>query len=159
VRTERFSSALLSTLIAISLTAPAITLLSVSSATPTSAQANYTIIVRGKENAININQDAEPPWREYAAGDRPPIMAAKSVGSGKVVAAGFVPTCRNGQWNDTRNPHPHLDILLDKAFQWMKPGATKVLWYEGYGVLQHLRDVQSARRKPKAQIWIRDRHG
>jgi len=61
-------------------------------------------------------------------------MVAARVGSGAVVAAGTVATCRNTRWNDNRNTDPYFDVLLDKAFQWMKPGATKVLWFEGYGV-------------------------
>jgi hypothetical protein len=54
------------------------------------------------------------------------------VGAGAVVAAGMVNTCRDGNWNSTNNTAPYFDVLLDKAFQWMKPGATKVLWYAGY---------------------------
>ncbi|MDI6819967.1 MAG: FixG Ig-like domain-containing protein [Candidatus Hodarchaeaceae archaeon] len=96
------------------------------------------VIVRGKETAFNINQTGDKPWKFYVAGDRPPIMAAQRIGAGAVVAAGLAATARDGRWNDARagraNPLPHLDILLDKAFRWMKPGAAKVLWYEGYGV-------------------------
>ena len=91
-------------------------------------------IVRAKETAQNINQVGAPPWLEYKEGDRPPIMVAKRVGSGGVLAGGTAPTCRNGRWNDPGNPDPHFDDLLDVAFQWMVPGATNVLWYEGHYV-------------------------
>jgi hypothetical protein len=104
-----------------------------------------TVVVRGKENAYNINQTGDDPWKWYKAGDYPPVMAARKVGDGAFVAAGVAASFEDiedaefGRWNDARegyepNPLPHLDKLLDVAFQWMKPGATKVLWYEGYNV-------------------------
>jgi len=55
-------------------------------------------------------------------------MAAKEVGSGAVVL-GSSPTCRNTRWTSGE-----WDVLLDKAFKWMVPGADNVLWYEGYMV-------------------------
>jgi len=61
-------------------------------------------------------------------------MVAKRVGSGAAIAAGFAPAARDGDWNNPDNPDNHLPELLHASFQWMKPGATKVLWYEGYGV-------------------------
>lgn len=103
-------------------------------------------IVRGKETTYNLNQTGDKPWKWYKEGDYPPIVMAKNVGNGKVVAASVATSFEDietapefGRWNDARegyerNPLPHLDILLDVAFQWMVPGATKVLWYEGYNV-------------------------
>ena len=105
------------------------------------------VVVRGKEDAYNMNQTGDKPWKWYKEGDYPPITAAKKVGGGAVVAAGVASSFEDietapefGRWNDARagyepNPLPHLDKLLDVAFQWMVPGATKVLWYEGYNVL------------------------
>jgi hypothetical protein len=61
-------------------------------------------------------------------------MVAAKVGGGAVVAAGTASTCRDNRWNNPSNPIPYFDILLDKVFQWMKPGAKKVLWFEGYSV-------------------------
>jgi len=98
---------------------------------------NYEIIVRGKENAYTENHDAYPPQQYYVFGDRPPIMAAKRIGSGAVVVAGISATCRNGRWNSANNPDKHLDILLDCAFQWMVPGAENLLWYEGYNAFNN----------------------
>jgi len=104
------------------------------------------VIVRGKENTYNVNQTGDKPWKWYKAGDRPPIVMAKEISEGAVVAAGVAASFEDieeapeyGRWNDARagyeaNPLPHLDIFLDCAFKWMAPGATKVLWYEGYGV-------------------------
>ena len=62
---------------------------------------------------------------------------ADRIGSGAVVAAGTAATCRNGAWNRSGNPVPHFDDLLDVAFQWMKPGATKVLWFQGHTVFNN----------------------
>jgi len=105
----------------------------------------YSIVLWGKDGTYNTNAsggEGIKPWKEYPPGSRPPIMVAKRMGTGAVVAAGFVPSCRGKtndpnnppRWNDPDNPHPHIDVLLDKAFQWMKSRATEVLWYEGYGV-------------------------
>jgi parallel beta-helix repeat protein len=97
----------------------------------------YETIVRGKDTtSYNVDHTGDAPWVWYAQSDRPPIMAAKRVGSGAVLAAGTAATCCGG----TTYPAPQRwvsgewDVLLDKAFQWMVPGATKVLWYQGYGV-------------------------
>ena len=65
-------------------------------------------------------------------------MAAIRVGAGAVVATGAVSTCRDNRWNNPDNPDPYLDVLLDNAFQWMKSGAKKVLWYQSYGVYNAL---------------------
>jgi len=150
MRIERLKGALFLTLMATSLTAPAIlTILPpfVNTASASNQAGKTTIglysvcsliienladnyeIVRGKENAYTVDQDGYPPQRFYVAGDRPPIMAAKRVDSGAVVAAGLSATSRNGRWNSSGNPDRHLDILLDCAFQWMVPGAENVLWY------------------------------
>jgi hypothetical protein len=61
-------------------------------------------------------------------------MIVTKYGTGGVAAAGMAATLKNGRWNGLANPGPHLDVLLDKTFQWMAPGAERVLWYEGYGV-------------------------
>ena len=105
-----------------------------SSPQPASAQVVYENIIHGKSTAYNIDQAGDKPWRQYSPGDLPSIMTAKRIGSGAVVAAGTVATCRNTRWNNTNNSRRYLDTLLDKAFQWMKPGAKNVLWYEGYSV-------------------------
>jgi hypothetical protein len=98
------------------------------------------VVARGKENAYATdNPNTPPPFVLYAADNRPPIMAAQRVGAGGVLALGISPTLDDGKWNDAANLAPHLDVLLDIAFQWMKPGAKNVLWYTGYGV---------ARKKP-----------
>jgi uncharacterized membrane protein len=87
------------------------------------------IIVRGDDGAYNLHFHADPPWQWYEAGDYPPLAAAKEVGNGRVVAATFVSTCRDGRWEEGE-----FDVLLDEIFQWLKPGAKKVLWYQGHGV-------------------------
>lgn len=98
------------------------------------AQGTYDNILLGAATAYNINQVGAPAWITYPKGSLPPIMVAQRVGTGGVVAAGIAPTCRDTRWNGTTNPYPYLDKLLDAAFKWMKPGATKVLWFQGYGV-------------------------
>ena len=93
------------------------------------------IIIRGGPSAYNKSRlDTPPPYRKYVAGDYPPVMIVAKYGTGGVAAAGIAATLKNGRWNGLANPGPHLDVLLDKTFQWMAPGAENVLWYEGYGV-------------------------
>jgi len=116
-------------LVIASLLAPILTLTNIAE-----AQATDTIILRGKSSTHTEDQTGDPPWLWYEKGDLPPIMVARRFSSGAVVAAGIVCTCRNGRWNDASNPYPHLDDLLDASFQWMVPGATSVIWYEGYEV-------------------------
>jgi len=128
-RIERFKGILLSTLIIASLTLSVIAVTSILSTSSVSASPNgYEIIIRGKGTAYNVDFTDDEPWVWYALGDLPPIMAAKRIGSGAVVAAGTAHTCRDvpepckwieGEW----------DVLLDIAFKWMKPSTTKVLWY------------------------------
>lgn len=101
--------------------------------TPLSAQGDEPVVViSGKDTAFNKNMEGDPPLKDYESS--PPVMIAVRVGSGAVVAAGTAGACRDGNWNDPDNPYPYLDKLLDAAFEWMVPGATKVLWYEGYSV-------------------------
>ncbi|MFQ6079428.1 MAG: hypothetical protein ACE5NJ_09885, partial [Thermodesulfobacteriota bacterium] len=101
--------------------------------TPLSAQVGGPeIIISGKDTAFNTDQAGDPPLKEYSSS--PPIMIAVEVDNGAVVAAGTAGSVRDGNWNNPDNPYPYLDKLLDAAFKWMVPGATKVLWYEGYGV-------------------------
>ena len=126
---KSFKAALMSTLVLASLLAPLLALMGTAE-----AQATYDNILRGAATAYNINQVGNPPWKSYEKGSLPPIMVAQRVGTGGAVAAGIAPTCRNTRWDGTTNPYPHLDKLLDAAFQWMKSGATKVLWFQGYGV-------------------------
>jgi hypothetical protein len=101
--------------------------------TPSNAQGgeNAIIVVSGTATTYNNDTAGLPPLKFYKSS--PPLMAATRVGAGAVVAAGMVNTCRDGNWNNTNNTAPYFDVLLDKAFQWMKSGATKVLWYGGYG--------------------------
>lgn len=119
----------------VALVAPAITTISLLSVSPVFA-AGYDIVVRAGENAYANDINPPPPWVKYTAGSYPPLMVAKQVGSGAVVAGGFGHTLRNGRWNDSDIPkaYRNFDSLLDKAFQWMVSGATDVLWYEGYDV-------------------------
>jgi len=107
-------------------------LLSLALVIPSSAQGQPIIIVSGESTGYNINTTGAPPLKWYKSS--PALMVGAKVGSGAVVAAGIASTSRDNRWNNPANPDPNLDVLLDKAFQWMKPGATKVLWYEGYGV-------------------------
>ena len=135
MRAGRFRAALLSTLIVASLMLPIISTISLLSVSPTSASPDPDEnVVRAKDTAMNINQEGPPPWFEYKVGDRPLNMVSKRVGTtGGVFAMGASSTCRNARWNDTNNPGG-FDDLLDVAFQWMVPGATNVLWYEGHTV-------------------------
>jgi len=65
-------------------------------------------------------------------------MAAKRIGSGAVVAAGLARTTNGGVGYPTarRWKVGELDVLLDNAFRWMRPGPLEnrdnVLWYGEY---------------------------
>ncbi len=104
--------------------------------TPSNAQGgeNRIIAVSGTATAYNNDTGGLSPLKFYKTS--PPLMAATRVGAGAVVAAGMAATCPNNDWNRLINPAPYLNVLLDKAFQWMKSGATKVLWYEGHSVYE-----------------------
>ena len=106
-------------------------------------------IVRGDVTGYNVDAadpDPEegtdpPPEVWYSAGDYPPLMVAKEVENGAVVAAALVSACRNTRWNydfAVSAGTAKLDVLLDKTFQWMVPGAVDVLWYEGYGDVYYI---------------------
>jgi len=148
VRTDKFNSALLSTLIIVSLMAPAVSIVLVLTAGQVSAEPDHWNICTGKENAISQDETGDPPWHLYEAGDFPPVFVAQEniggEGGGKAVAAGLCWAIRDGYWNDDGTGYGrglitdnHLDVLLDKTFQWMVPSATKVLWYKGYDVYAH----------------------
>ncbi len=135
MRTKRFKAALLSILVVASLLAPMLALIGTSEAKVYPDVDN--IILRGSEYAYGTEdtiRDQAPPIVKYAEGDFPPIIMADRIGSGAVVAAGLGATSRNGAWDITGNPDPHLDVLLDVIFQWMVPDASYVLWYEGHNV-------------------------
>jgi len=127
VRTEKFNSALLSTLIVFSLIVPAITLLSVSQASAQNPNSD-NIIVQGDTDAKNISTEGTPPpWKVYGEGDNPPIMWAEEVDAGAVVAAGFSRMTNGGEnypgklnWKVGE-----LDVLFDVAFRWMKSDNTE----------------------------------
>jgi hypothetical protein len=111
--------------------------------TPSNAQGGENaiiVVVSGTTTAYNNDLAGLSPLKFYKSS--PPLMAATRVGAGAVVAAGIVNTCRGSNWNNVNNPLPHLDVLLDKTFQWMKSGATKVLWYGGYNVYSTLSSCQ-----------------
>lgn len=140
MKTKRPKAVLLSTLIITSLVVPAVAVtLTLSASSVSASPDSYENIIRGKGTAKNVDQEGEAPWHEYES--QPLIMTAKRVGSGGVAAAGIIPTCRTSPtpgWKNPANPFPHLDILFDNLFQWMVPGATNVIWYEGYNVYNTL---------------------
>ena len=123
----------------VSLMAPAITTITLLSVSPVYAQSgSYENIVRCGDTAYNYDGDATAPWKWYGPDEseqRPPVMVANTVDDGAVVAAGFARTANTNRWDDTipvPNSHPYLDVLFDKAFQWMTglaPNQMDVLWY------------------------------
>jgi len=120
-------------LISILIITAALTFLTSSSAAAENSES--IIIIRGGPSAYNKSRiNTPPPYRKYVAGDYPPVMIVTKYGTGGVAAAGMAATLKNGRWNSLANPGPHLDVLRDKTFRWMAPGAERVLWYEGYGV-------------------------
>jgi uncharacterized repeat protein (TIGR01451 family) len=135
MKSKNFNAILLLTLVVALLSAPAVLTVSFLPVSPVSALGSYDIILTGKATAYNIDQAGDKPWHNYPLGSNPPIMVAKKVDNGAVVAAGIVPTCRTSPtpgWDYSDVPlTQYLDVLFDKSFQWMNSGATKVLWYEG----------------------------
>jgi hypothetical protein len=122
------------------------------SVSPASAQdEDADFIISGKPTAATVNKSGYPPDNYYTSS--PPIMAAKRIGSGAVVAAGIVAGCRDGNWNDPANPYPHLDALLDVIFQWMVPGADNLIWYGGHEV------YNNAYRCPQLIEVLKDNFG
>jgi hypothetical protein len=107
------------------------------------------VILRGKDNAYNIDQNGPEPMVWYSEGDNPPILVAERYISpenerrGAVAAGGFASTCRNTRWNTTYAPENlrNLDQLLDMLFQWMKPCAENVLWYQGHNVYNKIENA------------------
>ena len=69
------------------------------------------------------------PLVPFAEGSYPEIAAFGRLGNGNVIAAGLAWNCINGMWKLGQ-----FDVLFDIMFQHLNPGATKILWYEGYGV-------------------------
>ena len=69
------------------------------------------------------------PLIPFPEGSYPDIAMSGRVGNGGLIAAGLAWNCINGNWKLGQ-----YDVLFDIMFQHLNPGATKILWYEGYGV-------------------------
>lgn len=81
------------------------------------------------ETASADDVTGPPPLIPFAEGSYPPLAAFGKVGNGAVIAAGLAWNSINGQWKLGQ-----YDVLFDIMFQHLNPGATKILWYEGYEV-------------------------
>ncbi len=81
------------------------------------------------EGSYAADNIGPPPLVAYSAGTYPEIATSGKVGNGNVIAAGLAWNCINGYWKLGQ-----YDVLFDIMFQQLNAGATKVLWYEGYGV-------------------------
>lgn len=105
---------------------------------PASAQLPDYVIIQGSDTSYSQDKYPPVPSELCGPGDTPPIMAARRVGAGAVVVAGLGWTSNGGvTYSPQRWVSGELDVLLDKAFQWMTgkaPSATRVLWYGDYGV-------------------------
>jgi hypothetical protein len=106
--------------------------MTVLSVTPASAEPGPGyLVIEGSDTSYNKDYVGAPPEKVYE--NRPPIMAARRIGSGAVVAAGFARTTNGGiAYPTQRWVAGELDVLFDKAFQWMVSGAENVLWYGHY---------------------------
>jgi len=142
VKTKHFKGALLSTLIIVSLIAPAFSIISLLSVGTVSAQVQiYENTIRAKDNAYNVNTPGGlGPWKKYDNDpatpyeSRPVLMAVARHYEGKVAAASFIDACRNDKWNYFASEFPYLNYLLDATFKWLSGKSSqpiKVLWYEG----------------------------
>jgi uncharacterized membrane protein len=128
---ENFKANLLLTTVIASLVASALALTATSSAKV--YEDVNSIFIRGGDNAYGNNLDNVQPIKLYGVGDLPPFAMFQRIGSGAVIAFGSASTCRGGiTYTPQRWVRGELDVLLDVMFQWMVPGATKVLWYGDY---------------------------
>jgi uncharacterized membrane protein len=125
-KVKSFKVVLLSILVVASLIAPVLALTRISEAIVYPTVDN--IVLRGKDNMYSYNCNPPVPIKTYVQGDCPPIVMAQRIGSGAVVAGGFVTACRGTSISDD------LASLMDAIFQWMGPGAHSVLWFNGYSV-------------------------
>jgi len=86
------------------------------------------------------------PWKLYGLGDNAPIMVAKKIGAGAVVASSW-----NGgtaYYRSTSYPSAdNMDVLFDITFQWMVPGATKILWFDGDSVYSSYKTTGTTTKK------------
>jgi hypothetical protein len=86
------------------------------------------------------------PWKLYGLNDNAPIMVAKKIGAGAVVASSW-----NGgtaYYHSASYPSAdNMDVLFDVTFQWMVPGATKILWYEGDSVYSGYKNTNTTTKK------------
>ncbi|TKJ25838.1 MAG: hypothetical protein CEE41_03465 [Hadesarchaea archaeon B3_Hades] len=90
-------------------------------------------IVMYVDNGHSINNTPPPPIFWYVEGDHIPIIVAEELADGgRVVSAGVIYGLR-GYYGlaDYYWRRGEMDNLFDGIFQWLKPGATWVLWYEG----------------------------
>jgi hypothetical protein len=109
-------------------------------------------VVNGGPNAFNIDSSPPPPAFWYKIGDYPPIIMAENLDNGgKVVAGGIVYGCRGvysenaGTYNQPYYFKPgETDNLFNAFFQWLKPGAENVLWYQGHNVYQRNKITQNS---------------
>jgi len=69
------------------------------------------------------------PLIPFPEGSYPEIAMSGRVGNGGVIAAGLAWNSINGNWKLGQ-----YDVLFDIMFQNLNPGATRILWYDGYGV-------------------------
>ena len=95
---------------------------------------------------VTDNAAGIAPWENYWLGDNAPIMVARKVGGGAVVAAswdGGASYYGSASYPSTIN----MDILLDITFQWMKPGATNIIWYEGDSVYSGYKNTDADVKK------------
>jgi len=85
------------------------------------------IFVRGKGTAYSYNSNPPAPLKTYVQDDYPPMVMAKEIGSGRVVASGIEVECRMTPASD------NFVALMDAIFQWLSSGKN-VLWFNGHAV-------------------------
>jgi hypothetical protein len=86
------------------------------------------------------------PWKLYGLSDNAPIMVAKKIGAGAVAAYSLDGGA--SYYGSASYPSAiNMDILLDITFQWMVPGATKILWYEGDNVYSGYKNTDADVKK------------
>jgi hypothetical protein len=75
------------------------------------------------------------PWENYGYGVQMPEMVAKHISGGAVVASAMMEMVAY-EWNAAGYPSawPRGAALFDITFQWMVPGASKIIWYDGDNV-------------------------
>jgi hypothetical protein len=93
------------------------------------AESTQLLLTTRGEDANARDNSGLAPLVRFPTGTYPPIARYGTIGAGGYIAAGLAWSCTWEGWRPGE-----IDVLFDVMFQQINPGATRVCWYEGYGV-------------------------